>query len=39
MLNVPSLVQKVAFPVLLTLGTILGEYDRFKDAPEPSMET
>ena len=29
----------MAFPVLLALGTILGKYDKFKDAPEPVMET
>jgi len=39
MLDIPAVVQKVAFPVLLALGTILGKYDKFKDAPEPVMET
>jgi len=28
-------VQKVVFPVLLAAGTLLGKYDKFKDAPEP----
>jgi hypothetical protein len=34
-----SVVQKVAFPVLLAAGTLLGKYDKFKDAPEPVLET
>jgi hypothetical protein len=38
MLDIPAVVQKVAFPVLLALGTILGKYDKFKDAPEAVME-
>jgi len=32
-------VQKVAFPVLLAVGKILGKYDRFRDAPEPIAES
>ena len=39
MLDIPAVVQKVAFPVLLAAGTLLGKYDRFKDAPEPVLET
>ena len=35
MLDIPAVVQKVAFPVLLAAGTLLGKYDKFKDAPEP----
>jgi hypothetical protein len=35
----PAVVQKVAFPVLLAAGTLLGKYDKFKDAPEPVLET
>ena len=38
MLEIPAVVEKVAFPVLLPLGTMLGKYDKFKDAPEPVME-
>jgi quercetin dioxygenase-like cupin family protein len=34
MLDIPAVVQKVAFPVLLAAGTLLGKYDKFKDAPE-----
>ena len=37
-LDIPAVVEKVGFPVLLALGTILGKYDKFKDAPEPVME-
>lgn len=39
MLAIPAVVQKVAFPVLLAIGTMLGKYDRFTDAPEPVQET
>jgi hypothetical protein len=39
MLDIPAVVQKVAFPVLLAAGTLLGKYDKFKDAPEPVLET
>lgn len=28
----------LGFSVLLVLGTILGKYDKFKDAPEPVLE-
>ena len=38
MLDIPAVVETVAFPVLFALGTILGKYDKFKDAPEPVME-
>jgi len=39
MLDVPVVVQKVAFPVLLVVGKLLGKYDKFKDAPKPVLET
>lgn len=39
MLEIPAVVQKVAFPVLLAVGKILGKYDRFRDAPEPISES
>ena len=35
MLEIPSFVQKLAFPVLLAVGKALGKYEKFKDAPEP----
>jgi hypothetical protein len=35
MLDIPAIVQTVAFPVLLAVGTLVGKYDRFRDAPEP----
>ena len=38
MLEIPAVVQKVAFPVLLAVGKALGKYDKFKDAPEPVRE-
>jgi mannose-6-phosphate isomerase-like protein (cupin superfamily) len=39
MLDIPAVVQKVAFPVLLAVGKLLGKYDKFKDAPEPVQKT
>ena len=40
MLDIPAVMeQEVAFPVLFALGTMLGKYDKFKDAPAPVMET
>jgi quercetin dioxygenase-like cupin family protein len=35
MLDIPAVVQKMAFPVLLAVGKVLGRYHRFQDAPEP----
>ncbi len=35
MLEIPTVVQKLGFPILLVVGRILGKYARFKDAPEP----
>jgi quercetin dioxygenase-like cupin family protein len=39
MLEIPAVVQKVAFPVLLAVGKFLGKYDKFKDAPEAIRES
>lgn len=39
MLDIPAVVQKVVFPVLLVAGRLLGKFDKFKDAPEPVLET
>jgi hypothetical protein len=35
MLDIPAIVQTVVFPVLLAVGTLVGKYDRFRDAPAP----
>ena len=35
MLEIPKLVQKLAFPVVLTLGNLRGKKKKFVDAPEP----
>jgi hypothetical protein len=35
MLDIPAIVQTVAFPVLLVIGKLVGKYDRFQGAPEP----
>ncbi|MFL5579570.1 MAG: cupin domain-containing protein [Gemmatimonadaceae bacterium] len=31
----PAVVQRVLFPVLVALGTLLGKYRKYADAPEP----
>jgi quercetin dioxygenase-like cupin family protein len=33
--EIPAPVQRIAFPLLLVLGRVLGRYRRFADAPEP----
>jgi quercetin dioxygenase-like cupin family protein len=38
-LEIPAVVQKVGFPILLAIGNILGKYAKFKDAPEPVRPT
>ena len=35
MLEIPALVQRLVFPILVTIGTLLGKYRRYADAPEP----
>ena len=35
MLAVPLLVQRIAFPLLVLIGTMLGRYTKYADAPEP----
>jgi quercetin dioxygenase-like cupin family protein len=35
MLEIPALVQRLVFPVVVALGTALGKYARYADAPEP----
>lgn len=35
MLEIPSAVQRVVFPLLVTLGHVLGKYKRYADAPAP----
>jgi len=35
MVEVPAVVQRVLFPVLITIGKLLGRYDRYADAPRP----
>ena len=39
MLDIPAVVRKVVSPVLLSAETLLGKYDRLKDAPEPVLKT
>jgi quercetin dioxygenase-like cupin family protein len=33
--EIPALVQRFVFPVLIGVGTLLGRYARYADAPEP----
>jgi hypothetical protein len=35
MVEIPALVQRFVFPVLVAVGTLLGRYTRYADAPEP----
>jgi mannose-6-phosphate isomerase-like protein (cupin superfamily) len=35
MLEIPKLVQKLVFPLVLFVGTIMGKHNRFRDAPPP----
>ena len=35
LLAMPALAQRLVFPVLLAIGTLLGKYRRYADAPEP----
>ena len=35
MLEIPAVVQRLLFPVLVALGTALGRYARYADAPAP----
>ena len=36
--EIPALVQRLVFPVLVTVGRPLGKYRRYADAPEPVDE-
>ena len=33
--GIPTLVQRIVFPVLVAIGTLLGRYARYADAPTP----
>lgn len=35
MLAIPALVQRLVFPLLVAIGTLLGRYGRYADAPAP----
>ena len=35
MLEIPAPVQRVVFPILVAVGSLLGKYRRYADAPEP----
>ena len=38
-LEIPAVVQRVMFPILLFVGRLLGKFDRYADAPEPITAT
>jgi quercetin dioxygenase-like cupin family protein len=35
MVEVPAVVQRIVFPILVTIGRLFGRYDRYADAPRP----
>jgi hypothetical protein len=35
MMAIPSLVQSIVFPVVVVIGTMLGKYRKYADAPAP----
>lgn len=35
MTEIPSVVQRLVFPVLIAIGSVLGKYAKYADAPEP----
>jgi len=35
MLGVPTMVKNVVFPIVAAIGSVLGRYRRFADAPDP----
>jgi quercetin dioxygenase-like cupin family protein len=35
MAEIPAVVQRLVFPVLVTVGRLLGKYKKYADAPEP----
>ncbi len=37
--NHPEGIKAILGPAVLAVGTMLGKYEKFKDAPEPVMET
>ena len=35
MAEIPAVVLRVVFPVLVAVGQVLGKYKKYADAPEP----
>jgi mannose-6-phosphate isomerase-like protein (cupin superfamily) len=35
LLEVPAVVQRLGFPILVAVGSMLGKYEQYADAPEP----
>jgi hypothetical protein len=35
MMEIPAAVQRFLFPLLVAVGTLLGKYRKYADAPEP----
>ena len=34
---IPPLVQRFVFPLLLVIGSLIGRFDRYADAPRPVL--
>lgn len=35
MLEIPMLIQRLVFPMLMAVGTVLGKYSKYRSAPQP----
>ena len=35
MVSIPAVVRRIVFPLLVAVGTVLGKYRRYADAPAP----
>jgi hypothetical protein len=35
MAEIPAVIQRFVFPVLVIVGRVLGKYKKYADAPEP----
>lgn len=35
LLAIPAVIQRIVFPLLVAVGTVLGKYRRYADAPAP----
>jgi hypothetical protein len=35
MVEIPGIVQRLVFPVLVAIGRALGQFEKYADAPQP----